>query len=157
MKKLFFIIIPLLLIMACAQENTPESVVRDYYRAMDEEDIELYMSTVSGARADIAGDLLEKFFDNYDVSYTIDTLLVLTKVGDKAQVICVVTAMDEGGPKEFSDNRITVLNKLQRKYGKWTIYDAETSTPIKLDEEGKEMHEPPAEDSLLWKLTLPTG
>ena len=157
MKKFFIAVVIVLFVMACVQENDPEKVVREYYRAMDEEDFELYMSTVSGARADIASDLLIKFFENYDVSYTIDTIATLTRVGDKAQVICMVTARDEGGPKKFSDNRITVLNKLRRKNLRWTIYDAELSEPVKLDSLGNPLQKPAKKDSLLWKLTLPTG
>ena len=158
MKKCFLTaLLVLLLIIACAEQNTPEQVVRDYYTAMDNEDIELYMSTVSGPRADVAGEHLAKFFADYDISYTVDTLALLSKVGNEAQVLCVVTAMDEGGPKKFTSNRISVLNMIRKNGGRWTVYDAEVSKPIKLDEQGNPIGEPAKKDSLLWKLTLPAS
>jgi len=69
----------------------------------------------------------------------------------------VVTAMDEGGSKKFTSNRISVLNKIRKNAGRWTIYDAEVSKPIKLDEQGIPIGEPAKKDSLLWKLTLPAS
>jgi len=157
MKALILLTIPVLMLLSCGfTQNDPEEVVRDYYRAMDEEDVELYMSTVSGPRADVAGLYLDKFFADYDITYTIDTLFTLSKVGKEAQVLCVVTAKNEGGPKKFTDNRITVLSKLRLDRGIWTIYNAETSEPIKLDENGNAIEDAKTDkDSLLWQLSIP--
>ncbi len=137
-RTIFAVAIASILLAGCsADRGDPAQVVRDYYRAMDEENVELYYSTVSGARADIAGVLLEKFFSEYDVTYNIDTLFIVSQTGDKAQVLCRVTSLDAGGPKKFHDNRLTILSKLRYRNGRWTIYDAETDKPVLLDGSGQ--------------------
>ncbi|RKZ31118.1 hypothetical protein DRQ36_03215 [bacterium] len=121
--------------LACGYETPdPTQTVIDNYRAMDEENTSLYMSTVSGPRADIAGTLLESLFVNYDVSYTIDTVELLSKIKDQAQVRSVVTMRDQGGPKYFRHMRVVSLHKLHYENGKWTIYFTETEKPQILEE-----------------------
>ncbi len=156
-RYLLLAVLPVILLFGCAQENDPVQVVRDYYRAMETEDVKLYMSTVSGPRADAAGDYLEKYFTNYDVQYTIDTIGLLSKIGNEAQVLSIVTARDAGGPKKFTNNRVTVLNFLRKHNNSWTIYDSEVSNLIKLDADGNPIVPEAPKDSLLWKSTLPTG
>jgi hypothetical protein len=124
MKYAGLLLIPLFF-LACAKEATPEQTVIDNFKALQNENVELYMSTVSGARADAAGQLLPTLFADYDVLYTIDTLQVLSNVGGLAQVRAVVTAKDKGGPKKYHDNQMVFIQKLENKNGKWFIISAE--------------------------------
>jgi len=127
MKKYFFLLMALsLAFFSCKLEKpAPEQTVIDNYRAMDEENISNYMKTVTGPRAAIADTLLEELFRDYDVSYTIDTIQLLSMVGDVAEVRTVVTARDEGGPKKFTDNRMVILHKLRYEHSKWLIFFSE--------------------------------
>ena len=113
------------LVFACAKEMTPEQTVIENFKALGDENIQLYMATVGGPRADAAGQLLSTLFSDYDVAYTIDTIQLLSNVGGMAQVRTVVTAKDKGGPKKYHDNQMVFIQKLSKENGKWVIVSAE--------------------------------
>jgi len=107
----------------------PIQVVQTSYEAWENEDIEAYLSTVSGARADVAGTLLVKFFESYDITYTIDSIELVSQLNDQAVVYTVVTARDKGTASKFTDNITRSYHKLKKENGIWTIYFSETKKP----------------------------
>lgn len=117
---LFFLIF-LVSISCQSPKSTPEQTVIDNFKAMDEENISKYMKTVTGPRAGIADTLLKELFRDYDVSYTVEDIKLLSVVDEIAQVKTVVVAKDEGGPKKYRDNRMVFLHKLRKEHGKWLI------------------------------------
>ena len=144
----FATVLSMAFILGCGVEtSSPEEIVLKSYRALDDEDIGAYLSTVSGPRADVAGSLLIELFEDYDVSYTMDTIELLSEVSDVAMVRTVVMARDEGGPKKYHDNRMVAYHKLKYDNNRWTIYFSEIDRPQILNREGKNVQETIAADT----------
>ncbi|MCK5833736.1 hypothetical protein KAH81_08720 [bacterium] len=134
MKYLFLFIMLLLIFIACeAPKQSPLDTVKANYMAMQNEDIEAYLKTVSGPRAYVAGTLLVKFFEDYNVDYNIDTIELLGEISDVAQVRTVVTATDRKGANEFHDNRMVAIHKLKFDAEGWRINLSEVEKPVFLD------------------------
>ncbi|HHS50358.1 MAG TPA: hypothetical protein ENN07_04505 [candidate division Zixibacteria bacterium] len=131
MRNFALVITVVAVFFACSVERpSPEETVRSSYLAMENEDIEAYLETVTGPRAAVAGTLLVSFFDEFDVAYSIDTIELLGEIGDVAQVRTVVTATDRSGTGNFRDNRMEAIHKLRFERGKWRIYFSEVGEPV---------------------------
>ncbi len=134
MRTLFLLSLVFIILSGCASEKlSPAEVVRENYRAMETEDIQLYRKTVTGARESTADTLLVMFFNEYDVAYSIDSIETIGELGDIAQVRTVVTATDRGGPNKFHDNRMVAIHKLRLDRGKWKIFYSEIEKPTLLE------------------------
>ena len=130
MKRMVLVLAALLSVLACTGERpAPEKTVIENYRALEAEDAEAYRQTVGGARASVADTLLEELFNDYDVTYEIDTIELLSMVGDVAQVRTVVTARDVGGPNKYHDNNMEAVHKLKYENGSWRIHFTEVGRP----------------------------
>ena len=134
MKKAIIAMSLALFFVGCGGERpSPLDAVRESYRAMDSEDIDAYLATVTGPRAAAAETLLADFFADYDVAYSIDSIELVSEMGNVAQVRTVVTATDRGGPKKFHDNRMVAVHKLRFEHGKWRIFFSDVERPKMLD------------------------
>ena len=120
--RIFAYILLSILFVACTTESPgPKETVINSYLALDQEDANLYMTTVTGNRAVMASSLLAGFFEDYDVSYTIDSIEVVSEDKKRAEVFALVSARDEGGPKLYHDNKTATYHKLHLMNGKWKI------------------------------------
>jgi hypothetical protein len=102
--------------------------------ASNDEDIDLYMSTIhseSPGYNDTRA-MLDTAFGDYDLSYYMTDVEVLKQTSRQAEVAFVLTTKKIRGPA-FRDNRVTGTMILRVEDGVWKIYDQEVDNVEYLD------------------------
>lgn len=108
-------------------EDKLRSAIDLNLEAMEEEDLDKYMSTISIPSDEISSteETLKKYFRNYDLKYAIEDFQVLTTDNDDAQVQVVQTTKKIQG-LDFRDNRVTAIHHLKLINGQWKIFKTDT-------------------------------
>ncbi len=130
MKKYLLLLLSILLVftfVACDKEETSEeyatmAAVQGNLDAMNEEDIDAYMSfvNVDASLYDATEQQLIAMFDLYDIRVKATDMEVIDVEGDTAQVRVVQETTNEN-EQEFPGNKSTAVHTLIKVDGAWKI------------------------------------
>lgn len=112
-----------------SEEQRIRAVIDLQIKALNEENINVYMSTVSKSspQYDLTQDLLSKLFQFYDVKYEINALEFVSISADEAKVRATQTTTKIQGP-DFKDNKAVIIHILRKEQGEWKFYSSEVDS-----------------------------
>ncbi len=104
--------------------------------ACQREDMDRAMATVhpDSPMREQTETMLAQVFAAYDLSYTLDSMEILSNDGDVARVRVKQTTRKVDGPA-FRDNRIQIVNELRKSGDDWKLYDSSIENISYLDQE----------------------
>lgn len=107
-----------------AKSDDPASLVRQQFEALNRNDIRAYMATIDPTSP--AYQSTEKAMTllatKYKLTYTLDTVKVLSNTGNEAKIEFTQTTKKVSGP-EFRDNKLTSVATERMIGGKWLMTD----------------------------------
>ncbi|MDP8254763.1 MAG: hypothetical protein P9M14_03355 [Candidatus Alcyoniella australis] len=91
-----------------------------------QENIEDYMGDLSSdnVQRDTTRDRAAELFEDYDLSYTLDEVVVLKADADRAEVSVKQSTRKVAGDEPFNDNQVELVYTLVRQDGAWKIQDS---------------------------------
>lgn len=109
-----------------SDEGDLKAVCEKQVEAMNNEDLEGLMSTIDpDARFyDVTKAMSEQIFKLYDLEQEINDFKVIEVKDNTAKIEMTITTIKKAGP-DFENNRITSINTMNKKDGKWLF--SETS------------------------------
>lgn len=125
MKRLFIVLLLIsgsLFLYSCgsADERDLKAVCERQVEAMNSEDLEGLMSTIDTESPfyDMTKAMSEQIFKLYDLNQEINDLNIVEVKENTATVELTITTTKKAGP-DFEDNKITSINSMVKKDGKW--------------------------------------
>lgn len=103
-----------------SDEGDLKAVCEKQVDAMNNEDLEGLMSTIDPEARfyDMTKAMSEQIFSLYDLEQEINDIKVIEVKDNSAKIEMTITTIKKAGP-DFENNKITSINLLNKKDGKW--------------------------------------
>lgn len=103
--------------------KAPLDVIFLNNEAVNQKDIELYLSTLNEESREVTKTELEEFFKTYDIKHEINALHVQKQTDERVVVEVVKTARNQN-EEEFQDHQSSNVITLEKFDGQWLIVEA---------------------------------
>lgn len=103
--------------------KAPLDVIFLNNEAVNQKDIDLYLSTLNEDSREVTKTELEEFFKTYDIKHEINALFVQKQTDDRVVIEVVKTARNQN-EEEFQDHQSSNVITLEKSDGEWFIVEA---------------------------------
>ncbi|MEW6077727.1 MAG: nuclear transport factor 2 family protein [Thermodesulfobacteriota bacterium] len=109
------------------EEATLKAVIENNVTALQEENVEKYMSTLHPDSQGYARmkAICPQIFQIYDLQHKLIDIKVLDVSGDTARVRTTQEARRIAGPENYRSNRSTMVHTLKKDQGQWKIFQSD--------------------------------